>query len=101
MEDGRGDSVAQENLLSNIPKIIGIEDNEKLTKKVTEEEILGALQQMNPDKALGPDGFSTHFYLVSWHIIKHDLVRMIQYVQKYARVGGRTNYSFLALIPRE
>jgi hypothetical protein len=42
-----------------------------------------------------------HFYKRCWSIIKFDLVRMIQYVHKYARMGGATNSMFLALIPKE
>jgi hypothetical protein len=100
-EDGYGDIEAQENLLQNIPQIINQEDNEKLIMLVTEANILGVLQQMNPDKAPGSDGFTVHFYLLCWHMIKKDLVCMIQYVQKSARMGGSTNSSFLALIPKE
>jgi hypothetical protein len=36
-----------------------------------------------------------------WSIIKFDLIRMIQYVHKYARMGGATNSTFLALIPKD
>jgi hypothetical protein len=68
---------------------------------VTEKEILEVLQQMNSDKSPGPDGFSVHLYLISWKIIKNDLVCMIQYVQKSVRMGGNTNSSFLDLIPKE
>jgi hypothetical protein len=68
---------------------------------VTEQEFFEALRQMNPDKAHGLDGFATHFFLLCWHIIKLDLLRMIQYVQKLAKMGGNTNSSFLSLIPKE
>jgi hypothetical protein len=66
-----------------------------------EDEVYGVLQQKNMDKALGPYGFSVHFYLIYWHIIQKDLDCMIQYVQKSVRMGSSTNSSFLALIPKE
>jgi hypothetical protein len=56
---------------------------------------------MEPDKALGPDGFSIQFYRVCWEIIKIDLLRMIKYFQQRAKVGGSTNSNFIALIPKE
>jgi hypothetical protein len=56
---------------------------------------------MNLDKELGLDGFSAHFYIIYWHIIKQDLVCMVQYVQKSTRMEGSTNSSFLACIPKE
>jgi len=68
---------AQEGFLSNIPRLINDEDNTKLAGKVTEAKVLEALQQMDLDKAPSLDGFSTHFYIISWPIIKADLVRMI------------------------
>ena len=56
---------------------------------------------MQPDKAPGLDGFSFNFYRVCWNIIKSDLIRMVLAFQKKAKVGGCTNSTFLALIPKE
>jgi hypothetical protein len=81
--------------------LVSERENEELTKRVSEEEIFSTIMQFESDKAPGPDGFSTHFYKKCWHTIKFDLVRMIQYVQKSCRLGGATNSTFLALIPKE
>ena len=56
---------------------------------------------MELDKAPGPDGFSIHFYRICWHVIKYDLLRMISSFLRKAKVGGCTNSTFLALIPKE
>jgi hypothetical protein len=56
---------------------------------------------MEPDKAPGPDGFTTRFIKVCWKIIKNDLHRMIQKSQSCSKIGGSTNSAFLALIPKE
>ena len=56
---------------------------------------------MELDKALGPDGFSIHFYRICWPIIKYDLLRMISSFLRKAKIGGCTNSTFLALIPKE
>ena len=56
---------------------------------------------MEPDKAPGPDEFSIHFYRICWDIIKADLYRMIKRFIRKAKVGGSTNSTFLALIPKE
>ena len=56
---------------------------------------------MESDKAPGPDGLPFHFYKVSWTIIKNDLFRMVKAFQQKAKVGGSTNSTFLALIPKE
>jgi hypothetical protein len=77
------------------------EDNLELNKPITEEEILATINQFNPNKALGLDGFTIHFYKICWSIIKCDLIWMLQYVHKSSWLGGATNSSFLALIPKE
>ena len=56
---------------------------------------------MESDKAPGSNGLSFHFYRFCWTIIKKDLLRMIKSFQLKAKVGGCTNSTFLALIPRE
>ena len=56
---------------------------------------------MDPDKAPGPDGFTARFYISCWDIIKRDLYRMIKKAQNCTKLGGSTNSSFLALIPKE
>jgi hypothetical protein len=100
-EDGNIDINVQESLLQNIPSKISQEDNYMINQEVTEKELHEALFQLHPDKAPGPDGFTAHFYQKCWHIIKRDLLRMVQYVQKSAKIGGNTNSTFLALIPKD
>jgi hypothetical protein len=56
---------------------------------------------MESDKAPGPDGFTIHFYKTCWDIIKADLLKMIKGFMKKAKVGGGTNSTYLALIPKE
>jgi ribonuclease HI/exonuclease III len=87
--------------LTLIPKLINVDINSKLTSEITQQEIKEALDQMNPDKAPGPDGFTARFYQHCWEIIKKDLSKMIQKSQKVSKLGGSTNSSFLALIPKE
>lgn len=56
---------------------------------------------MDLDKAHGPDRFTIHFYKTCWDIIKEDLLKMIKGFMKKAKVGGGTNSTYLALIPKE
>jgi hypothetical protein len=101
-EEGEMDEELCEQFLSHIPLKIKEEDNLELNKPVTEEEILAAINQFNPNKAPGSmDGFTIHFFKRCWSIIKFDFIRMIQYVHKSSRLGGATNSSFLALLPKE
>eukprot|EP00253_Pinus_taeda_P022852 PITA_22852 len=99
-----GDQGSEEDiadLLSNIPLLVSPEDNSTLTQPITEEEIIKVILSMDPDKAPGPDGFTIHFYKTCWDIIKGDLIKMIKGFMKKAKVGGGTNSTYLALIPKE
>jgi hypothetical protein len=87
--------------LSLIPTLIQENVNNRLTKAVDQQEIKEALDQMHPDKAPGPDGFTARFYQHSWDIIKSDLTKLIKKSQTCVKIGGGTNSSFLALIPKE
>jgi exonuclease III len=87
--------------LSIIPNLIKEDINIRLIKEVTQQEIKEALDQMNPDKAPGPDGFTARFYQQCWEIIKSDLTKMIRKSQTSSKLGGSTNSAFLALIPKE
>lgn len=87
--------------LENIPEIISHSENLELTRTIIEDEIQMAVWGLAPDKAPGPESFTIHFFKECWNIIKVDIKRMLKYVQKSFRIGGSTNSSFLALIPKE
>ena len=84
-----------------IPSIIKPEESNFLTSPVTMNELKGVLSNMKPDSAPRPDGFTTRFFTSCWSIIKTDLLKMIRYSQMVNKLGGSTNSSFLALIPKE
>jgi len=87
--------------LSNIPLLVRPEDNSDLNRPFTEEEVIKVIWSMDSDKAPGPDGFTIHFYKMCWDIIKTDLLKMIKGFRNKAKVGGGTNSTYLALIPKE
>jgi hypothetical protein len=39
-------------------------DNPELNMTVTKEEIFTSIHHFNPNKSLGPDGFTIHFYKI-------------------------------------
>jgi hypothetical protein len=48
--------------LTYVPRMVNEEDNSRLWKPFTEDEISNVIWMMEPDKAPGPNGFSIHFY---------------------------------------
>ena len=86
--------------LTHIQNLVNADDNNMLLNPISEEEISRIVWSMELDKAPGPDGFSIHFYKLCWEIIKSDLLRMIHGFLRKAKIGGGTNSTFLALIPK-
>jgi hypothetical protein len=87
--------------MESIPHSITDQDNQILTKTVTEEEVIRVVVfHFDLDKAPGPDGFTPHFYRCCWEIIRNSLLRMIRFVQSTCKIEGATSTSFLALIPK-
>jgi hypothetical protein len=73
-KDGEDNQEKSEQFIEHIPALISEEDNIDLNKEVYVEETCEALNQFDPDKAPGPDGFTLHFYLKCWTIIKTDFI---------------------------
>jgi len=88
-------------MLQYLPKGVTQEMNNNLRKEVEEEEIKTAIWSLHPDKAPGPDGFPICFFREYWSMIKKDLIKMIRWVMKKGKMGGFTNSTYLALIPKE
>lgn len=87
--------------LQYLPKGLIKEMNDNIVKEMEEEEMRRTILAMNPDKAPGPDGFPIFFYKAFWGLIKKDLTKMIRWIHRKGKIGGYTNATFLALIPKE
>lgn len=88
-------------LLQHMTSNVTQEINSKLIQEIEEEEVHSAIWSLHPDKAPGPDGFSISFYREFWHLIKKDLLKMIRWSLRKGKLGGSTNSTYLALIPKE
>eukprot|EP00253_Pinus_taeda_P010539 PITA_10539 len=88
-------------LLQYLPKGITQGINESLNREIEEEEIRKAIWTLQPDKSPGLDGFPINFYRDHWQLIKKDLAKMLRGIQRKGKMGGFTNSTFLALIPKE
>ena len=73
-EDGSFDSDLTSDFFSNIPFMVSDEENDELMNPFSKQEIIDVIWSMEPDKALGLDGFSFHFYRVCWTLIRKYLL---------------------------
>ena len=72
-ESDRDREEAQREVLSHIPKIIMEDHNQIFGKAIEMMEVETAVEQMEKDKAPGPDGFTTNFFHVSWEWLKEEI----------------------------
>ena len=66
-----------------------------------EEEVLGALLELNGVKALGLDGFSMVFWHFSWEFVKFDVLNFFDEFHEHGRFVRNLNTTFLVLIPKK
>jgi len=91
---------AFDNFLSEIQPSISTQTNGWLLKLATEEEIRQALFMMHPGKAPGPDGMTALFFQHSWHIIKTDLVELVNNFLLTGELDTRLNITNICMIPK-
>ena len=87
--------------LDEIPHSITPQMNQRLLRLETEEEVRLALFMMHPEKALGPDGMTALFLQYSWHIIKKDLLEMVNIFLTSGKLDPKLNITNICLIPKK
>lgn len=86
-------------LFENSTKLTEI-DNEELCKPFSEEEIKVALNQMEHNKAAGPDKIPIEFFQVCWDIIKEDINELFADFHNGKLDVSRLNYGIITLLPK-
>eukprot|EP00253_Pinus_taeda_P027177 PITA_27177 len=86
-------------IIRHIPKLVSREDDLNLNKLVTEEEVSEVLKDMQNCKAPGPDGFNVDFFKACWHIVKHDILNVVEDFRCSKAILKALNTSFISLTP--
>ncbi|XP_062021085.1 uncharacterized protein LOC133737569 [Rosa rugosa] len=89
-----------QDIMAAIPTVITDEINSALVHEISEAEVYGALKQMHPSKAPGPDGFSPCFYHNFWSIVGHDVVAAVKCFLVSEELLRSMNGTFVTLIPK-
>jgi len=79
---------------------ISLEDNERLVKHFSEEEVKNTVMTMEINTAPGPDCLSIEFYQVCWEIVKNDIMKMFEDFIKNKLDIERLNYGTITLLPK-
>ena len=89
-----------EEITRAIPMRITREMNEELIKPFTVEEVIKALHQIHPTKALGPNGMSAVFFQKYWGIVGTDITNMVLNVLNHNLPMIALNKTNIVLIPK-
>ena len=84
-----------------VPKLVKIKDNNSRMQRITIDDLKTVVEDMEEDKAPGPDKFNARFIKVCWEIVHKDLLKMVLKAQQCGKIGGSANSTFLTLIPKE
>ena len=75
--------------------------NEKLETPFTADEVVEALSQMCPTKALGSDGLRAVFYQKHWHLVKQGVISTCLHILNKQGTIAPLNHTYIALIPKK
>jgi hypothetical protein len=89
-----------ENQIWGADEKISVEEREIMDRTFSEAEIKNAIDQMESNKAAGPDGIPAEFYKECWDIIKTDMVTAFNDFHIHAIDLKRINYGIITLIPK-
>ncbi|VFQ87851.1 unnamed protein product [Cuscuta campestris] len=87
-------------IIQHIPNLITEVDNQLLVRFPSEDEIKGALWQLNPNSSAGLDGYNGEFFRHFWDIIKEDLISAIQEFFLGIPIPKAFGSTFITLIPK-
>ena len=89
-----------EEILQHTRPIVTEEMNKALIKPFTEEELLKALQQMDREKAPGPDGLNPGFFKDHWSSVGKGVLKFAQSFFEYHEINPDSNHTHICLIPK-
>ena len=72
-----------------------------LGKSIDMTEVEVAIKQMETDKALSSDGFTTNFFHACWDWLKEEIWALVEYSRITRKILIALNSTFLMFIPQE
>jgi hypothetical protein len=75
-------------------------DRENLGRRFTMEEVKNVVDQMEKNKAAGPDGIPIKFYQACCELVKFDIMVVFDDLYEHKIDLARINYGIIILIPK-
>jgi hypothetical protein len=76
-------------------------DRDLLEKPFDREEVVQVLQNLQGDKAPGPDGFTMAFFQKCWKVVEMDVMAFLGEVYEFGKFEKSLNATFISLIPKK
>ena len=76
-------------------------DRDLLEQPFDREEVLQVLQNLQGDKAPGPNGFTMAFSQKCWRVVEVDVMAFFGEVYEYGKFERSLNATFISLIPKK
>ncbi|XP_074305781.1 uncharacterized protein LOC141641002 [Silene latifolia] len=81
--------------------VVNLDQRNILTAEVTSSEIKEALDTIPPNKAPGPDGFTSQFFKDAYEVVGNDLIEAVQEFFNSGKMLKQVNATTLTLIPKK
>ncbi|XP_058077579.1 uncharacterized protein LOC131225973 [Magnolia sinica] len=88
----------EEDLLSNIPELVTVEDNSHLLDVPSLQEVKQAILDLPSNGAPSPDGFSRAFFAGCWDIIGRDLLKVASSIFQGGSIPRAFTASLICLL---
>ncbi|KAJ6805489.1 uncharacterized protein M6B38_180740 [Iris pallida] len=82
-------------------RLVSRHGNSLLLAPVRMEEVEDIVMKANPNKAPGPDGFSSGFFKRHWGMLKAPVLAAVQEFFVEGRLLKEMNHTFLTLVPKK
>jgi hypothetical protein len=90
-----------EDTIRVVDRVVTKDMNQQLLSSFTEVEIHQAVFQMHSSKAPGPDGMSSFFFQIFWHIVGGDIISAVLSTLNLGYMLHKINHSHIVLIPKK
>ena len=87
------------NIIRNGP-LVSEDQTSIITRNISLQKIEVALFSIKNEKAPGPDGFTSHFFKMAWHLVSPEFSQAVQEFFASSTLLKKMNHTLIACIPK-
>ena len=94
--------LTQQQLLTNIPKLVATNQNKQLTKPIQKSELKQAIEQTENEKLPGIDGIPIEFYKTFYDLLETELLKLHNNILfREKEITNTMHQAIITLIPKK